>query len=145
MVKIILCFSSPFFLCSFIHLIYHTCLCQHLLFLWIFLHLTREESSGEWGCSLSSVPVTGSGLEHRNHLPTIYSIRECGSASSVDALRKKRIQIFSSVRIPRNFLEVFPRQRTAENTNAETWGWIEDVGHVGDILEKERKCSHLST
>lgn len=37
-----------YFLCSFIHLIYHTRLCQHLLFLQIFLHMATEEPSGEY-------------------------------------------------------------------------------------------------
>lgn len=62
---------------------------------------------------------------------------------TLECSKVKSILVFSSFRIPRNFLEVFPLWRIAENTNSSTWGWL-DVVHAGDVTENERKCSHPS-
>jgi len=142
MLKISLCFLTPFF-CSFMHWIYHTCCCQCLL-------SPRFSSRQLWMSHQVSVFWAASFFSTSQWLGTWRQKSRAHLAGTMVVLHPwilegKRILIFSSVGIPGNILQVFPRRGTTENAHAGSSGWIEDAVLIGDILEKERKCAHLST
>lgn len=85
MIKIILCISSFKFLYSpnLSHLlIVSTCYSCGFSYTWLWKSHQGSED-------VLFLQYQSLGFEHRNHLPSIYSIREYGSASSLNALRKK--------------------------------------------------------
>lgn len=100
-----------------------------------------------WVCSEllpSSGVVNGLVLDRRNHVPTSYTIREYGSASSLNTLREKGSCFSPQPQFPGSFWKSFLGEGLLRTQMLVLEAGIEDV-HVGDILEKERKSSHPST